>query len=173
MSLSSTTSHPPSATPPAKLAPSDHHEPTEPFGQTGVRQYFGRMLTWVCIAICICSLGMWYRSQSFFDSLTWGSQGQTYAISSAFGRLQLRAETASTRRMGYSGGYLQRRTRDAWEPSIWKSIGIELGHTPIDPRSTRSTWLRIKWYWVAVVFGVLPILRWLFVWRRQAWDDTE
>lgn len=179
MSLAGLSAHHRSTTTPPSSEPTKNASPgqdlPEPFGQTGVRQYMGRMFTWVCITAALCALAMWYRSLAYYDSAEWNAQGQTFAISSAFGRMQLRAESVSDNGnregWGYRGGYF-RRTSDAWQPSIWKTIGIEFGTSTIRRDATSTIWLRAKWYFVAGVFALLPFLRWLLGLRRSR-DDAE
>ena len=165
----------------ALISKVDDEQVDEAFGQTGVRQYFGRMISWLCITISLCAGAMWYRSLSFVDKAEWRGQGQTLVVRSIYGRLHLSAAgypAGGGKGSGwsYSGGYFQRRwVEDRWAPSIWKTVGIQLSRDDdaISRGATSSALIRVKWYLVAIVFGAFPIVRWLLLMRARRREEVE
>ena len=156
-------------------ATSDIHSPVhvdaEPFGQAGVRQYFGRIVTWVCVTGMICAGGMWYRSTFWLDSLEWRGGSEELRISSIGGRLKVTGSTFE-RKVNNNSGWLYRgRTfqmmRDVWQESAYKTIGIEFGREPGNTSAIGGFWLRIKWYLVAGVCAVIPLVQLLLWWKRS------
>ncbi len=147
-----------------------HHD-AEPFGQSGVRQYLGRAVAWICIAGMVCACGMWYRSTQWLDSVEWRGGNEELRISSIAGRLRISGATFENR-MNNNSGWLYRRrpfrmARDAWPDSIYKTIGIEFGSEIVSAGRTGGFWVRIKWYFVAGVFAVVPAIQLLLWWRRS------
>jgi len=140
--------------------PVETHTSADAFGQAGVRQYAGRVLMWVCITASLCSLAMWYRSVTFFDAFSYPYGQQVLEARSVFGRLQFSVDTfagqpeTSNGRWQYRGNYV-RRLGDAWQPSLWKTIGFEFRFAPADASATSGFWIRVKWYFVAAVFGLV------------------
>jgi len=152
-------------------------QPPEPFGQTGVRQYMGKLFTWVCITLALCAMAMWYRSLSFADRADWRGKDQIVSVRSIYGRLQFSASffppgAGQGAGWGYRGGYF-RTVQDRWEPSLWKTVGFEVGTGAYETGATGGMWLRAKWYFIAAVFMILPALRGLLGLRRRLREDIE
>jgi hypothetical protein len=136
----------------------------EAFGQTGVRQFVGPMISWLCVIGMFCAGGMWYRSTFFADSFEWRGGREELQVASIAGRLKVSGATFADRKDNAGAGWMYRGryfkiARDAWEPSAWKTIGIEVGFEPERQGPTGGFWLRAKWYFVAAAFAVYPALR--------------
>ncbi|MBC7784881.1 MAG: hypothetical protein H7144_13670 [Burkholderiales bacterium] len=146
--------------------------PAEPFGQTGVRQYLARVVTWLCIAGFVCACGMWYRSLQFADRLDWREGKSGISIASVAGRIKVATSTyrtdssrSSTNGWDYRGQHFS-NVEDRWKPSIMKTVGIEIGFTPEERRAVSGAWLRVKWYFIVALFAFVPAVQLLIRWRR-------
>lgn len=146
----------------------------EPFGQTGVRQYIGPILHWVCVVCFAVSLTMWYRSSTTGDILELRQRNQIISVLSVDGHLRIHASFFESRRYGASGGWGydsapvgRRRVRDTWNNSILERIGVQLSLSPLSPDAQAGFWLRVKWYFAAAASAVLPLWRCVLRWRRR------
>jgi len=144
------------------------HVPTEPFGQTGVRQYVGSFAALFCAIGMAAALTLWLRSGGVMDTLEFNQETSRTVLQSANGRLVLARvymEQNDAGSWGYSSRQLPRFRGDRWPDSIWKSIGIELRKDYIFGRP--GWWLRVKWPLAAAVLAVVPALHVLGPMRRK------
>jgi len=131
----------------------------EPFGQTGIRQYLGSFLAIASAAMLAISSVMWLRSLTTGDVLDiYTADGRT-RISSSYGRVRI-AAMGATSDAGWNWAYrtqnLVPMTADPWQPSIWKTIGIEFRAG--DAGRGSASWLRVKWSTAAAAFAIWPAL---------------
>jgi hypothetical protein len=132
---------------------------TEPFGQTGVRQYFGTILALACAVGVAVALAMWYRSHRAADVIDIYHEGGRTMISSSYGRLRVArmvANTSADPSWTYSTRPMFVPRRDPWEPSIWKTIGAEFRGQSVDG-PPGGWWFRIKWPLVAGILMAWPL----------------
>jgi hypothetical protein len=149
----------------------DHPEIEEPFGQTGVRQYVGQLLSVFFVFVAIIAALMWYRSTQAFDRFEWRSPTEQIAIDSVMGRLRLEFTTFDERRSGNYTGWTYRQPRprglrDGWEPSLFKLIGIEVRRND-SLANGNGYWIRIKWYLIIVAALLHPLVRVILYFRRR------
>lgn len=139
--------------------------PTEPFGQAGVRQYFGRIVAWLFLTVGLCAAAMSHRSGRFSDELVWTGRGQRLEIVSAQGQLAIvgaarRNATNEGTGWQFGGGY-DRRPRalqEAWRTDFGDAIGLEGMIGPPNPRVDSGFFVRAKWASVAVLFLLWPLV---------------
>jgi hypothetical protein len=138
----------------------------EPFGQTGVRQYLFPLLTCMSLACMILSLGMWVRSHYLVDQLFTERSELTWYVSSIYGRvLIVWGEESPVQAMPQEWTYrqypMQSMITDGWKDSAWKRLGIEARFEPHSAAwgGERTGWIRIRWPFIAAVWGVLPVMR--------------
>lgn len=153
--------------------------PYEPFGQTGVRQYAGRLLAWLCITISLCAAAMAQRSSGFFDELRWSGQGQGIRLVSAGGTASLFG--GATQRRGsdtgwkYGGAYLsqigyfgrQRPWNADWSTDWSRTVGFEVRSLPPMRDFDSGFFVRVKWSTIAALFMVQPVVYVLLRWRSR------
>jgi hypothetical protein len=161
------TDAPPSEVDPAAVEPDE----PEPFGQTGIRQYVGRLATIVCLAIAMVAGFMWYRSTSVFDGFEWRSPNELLRIASVTGRLKIDYTHYEDKRFNNGGWIYQqqpimRTVRDGWKPSLYKTVGIEFRHENEEARSF-GVWLRVKWYFILGAAMLIPVCRWIMIFQRR------
>jgi hypothetical protein len=136
--------------------------PSEAFGQTGIRQYVGSFLALVCAAAMAVSLAMWARSQKTADVLdVYHPYGRTM-ISSTWGRLRI-ASVPGQAEQEWTWYYNSRpyaaRGVDPWQPSIWRTLGIEMRFQQVDGSSgSGAWWIRLRWSTAAVLTGIWPLM---------------
>lgn len=147
-------------------------EGPEPFGQAGVRQYFGKAVAWCCVIVAMLAAAMWYRSTFFLDTFEWHAKDQAIHVRSVASRLIVDFAADGQRISGsqgwsYGGRYL-RDINDAWRGSIWKTVGIEFSARPFDGTATAGFWLRVKWQFIVICMIFVPVARGaVLVWRRR------
>ncbi|MDB5324723.1 MAG: hypothetical protein JWM57_292 [Phycisphaerales bacterium] len=149
--------------------------PYEPFGQTGVRQYMGRMLAWVFVTCSLCAAAMAQRSSGFLDEARWGGQGQMLRVVSANSQLAVFGGTTSAKGhetgWKYGGAYLGQIGRYGrprpWASSLNESLGMEVSLTPPMREMDAGFLLRMKWTSMAALFMVQPLVYVLMRWRRR------
>ena len=151
--------------------------PPEPFGQTGVRQYFGRMVAWACVTVGLCAAAMSHRSLGFADAVEWKGGGQVLQIISGNGQIAV-AAAADPKLTGesgwsYRGSYGGNRwaNRGPWKSAVGQVIGIEGRLSSPTKELAKGFWLRLRWPVVATLFMVQPVVyvaRRLIARRRKA-----
>lgn len=154
--------------------------PAEPFGQTGVRQFVGRILAWLFLTVGLCAAAMAHRSTTFFDRAEWRGRGQMFKIVSGNAQLQLVGGAKQNPIGGdgpgwsYGGGYDNGHwgpNRAAWQTDFGQMIGFEVSWDAPGPQFDSGFRLRFQWLTIAVVFLVWPFLfvvRGLLRWVRGA-----
>ncbi len=136
----------------------------EPFGQHGVRQYLFPALTCSSLVLMILSIGMWIRSHHVVDAFRREHAGIATYVSSIYGRVLIAWGNDSPFRAGEEWTYYKERMpaqiNDRWRPSIYKTLGIEWDRQPLNEEwGNKGGWVRIRWPFVVVVAGVLPLAR--------------
>lgn len=136
--------------------------PPEAFGQTGIRQYLGSVLALLSAAVMAISLAMWARSQSTADVIdVYHPYGRTM-LSSTWGRFRIASIPSQAEQEWtwyYNSRPFTRRGADPWQPSIWKTLGIEGRVQPNDGSPNGGGWwLRVRWSTAAVLTGIWPLL---------------
>lgn len=137
--------------------------PAEPFGQTGVLQYAGRLLAWGFLCVGLCAAAMTHRSLSFGDIYEWNGAGQTIWVVSSKGQLSLM--TASNNRTQADGKWMagsgygrgQRLHSMPWQSSLGETVGVETRNDIPRRDAANGFWLRIKWPTIAVLFLIQPL----------------
>lgn len=158
--------------------------PAEPFGQAGVRKYFGRILLWVFLTIGLSAAALAHRSQSYSDWAKWVGHSQTMRVSSSSGQLsiiampELRGDRPDS---GWSfGGNVGRRglqTYQGWQSDLNELLGFEY-QSPVPGRyGGDGVWLRVKWSTLAVLFLIQPLVYVVRLWftrrRRRAAENAD
>jgi hypothetical protein len=136
----------------------------EAFGQSGVRQHLGRAINWACVTLLLISLAMWARSVTRSDEFAYRSFARAFTVQSVQGRMLISSATYPSRQFGNTGWMYRPRSvsprmRDRWPPSIYKTIGFEMRLSPLNASAASGFWLQVKWYFLAVVFAVVPAVR--------------
>ena len=136
----------------------------EAFGQSGVRQHVGKAISWVCVLLLLISLAMWARSLGYSDEMAYRSFSRALTVQSSQGRLLVSSATYPSRQFG-NNGWMYRtravssRTRDRWEPSVFKTVGLEARLRPLQASAASGAWLQVKWYFLVALFAVVPAIR--------------
>lgn len=158
----------------SREAPREADPRIEPFGQTGVRQYILPFLATASLVLMFLSLGMWYRSHHVVDRISSEQPGSSWLISSIYGRILVCCDRRESRMEELEGNWhydtspMPESVRDAWQPSVYKSIGIEWRGEPLRaPVTARGWWLRVRWPLISVVAAVLPVIRVVYVMRQR------
>ena len=162
----------------AQASSNDPRNPAhEPFGQLGVGQYVIPALATASLVVMILSLAMWYRSHRIVDSFTSEKAGSSWIANSIYGRIFVVCRYRAERYESLDGAWnydtqpMPQNLRDAWAPSVWKSIGIEFRNEVLPPTAASSAaggwWLRVRWPFIAAMSSVLPIVRVLYVIRQR------
>lgn len=146
--------------------PVDVHVPDEPFGQRGVRQYAGRVLTAALLISMVTAGAMWYRSHQVIDSFSYRKGDVQWIVNSIYGRLiVLRVEPVrswTAEGLQYQTSPLSGPMRnDAWTDSLWKRVGVQWGrgHPNYSPEETGGVWwLRLRWPLVMALTAAVPIV---------------
>lgn len=136
--------------------------PPEAFGQTGIRQYLGSFVALASAALMAVSLAMWFRSQGTADVIDiYHPYGRTM-LSSTWGRLRVASIPAQAEQEWtwyYTSRPFTYRGTDPWQPSIWKTLGIEARVQPVDGTvNGGGWWLRVRWSTAAALTGIWPLL---------------
>lgn len=136
----------------------------EPFGQRGVRQYLFPALTCSSLIMMVLSIGMWIRSHHVVDAFRRERSGIATYVSSIYGRILIAWGNDSPFRAGEEWTYYKERMpdqiNDRWQPSIYKTLGIEWRRKPLnDEWGTTGGWVRIRWPLVVAIAGLLPLAR--------------
>ncbi|MGC4030721.1 MAG: hypothetical protein QM754_03080 [Tepidisphaeraceae bacterium] len=147
----------------------------EPFGQTGVLQYAGRLLAWGFLCVGLCAAAMTHRSLSFGDFYDWNGAGKTLRVISSNGQISVMSmpnnrpqASGWSSNSGYGRG--RRINSIPWQSSIGETLGVE-ARSDLPWRDADSGfWLRIKWPTIAVLFLIQPMFYFLtrIVRRRPA-----
>lgn len=154
--------------------------PYEPFGQTGIRQYLGRLMAWFFVTVSLCAAAMAQRSSGFLDEARWGGQGQIVRIMSANSQLAVfggtTAQKVNETGWKYGGAYLGQIGRYGrarpWASALNESLGFEISLKPPLREMDAGFLLRMKWTTMAALFIVQPLVYVLMRWRRrraEAW----
>lgn len=142
----------------------------EPFGQTGVRQYFGSFLAFLFAVGFAVALSMWVRSLSVADIFDVYYESGRSRVASSYGRLvvwQAAGRGDPVTNWSYSTRVLRPMRGDPWEAGFWKSVGIEFG------RESDGWWIRAKWPVVGLLMAVWPTMHVLLQVRRSAKARAE
>ncbi len=149
----------------ASNQPHRYELPPEPFGQRGVRQYFGRASTAICLLVMFIAIGMLARSHFVVDVIAKVQDDRLMEIRSVYGRLLVYSRPF-TRAEGDPRGWLLQsypmpgRIRDPWAPGWQKTLGFEVGRTDLAGQGQPGWWwMRLKWSTVAVLASLLPVSR--------------
>jgi hypothetical protein len=144
---------------------------SEPFGQRGVRQYLFSAVACSSLVTMLLSAAMWIRSYHLEDAFFLERPNASWRVASIYGRILIGWGNGSPEpAAGPEWSYDRRRVPDyiidAWQPSIYKSMGIEWRHRPLNRNwGSRGGWLRIRWPLVVAVAAILPMVR--FIGRRR------
>lgn len=144
--------------------------PSEPFGQTGVRQHLRVLVNSFFITMLIVACLLWYQSHQYYARFEWRGESEQLHITSVYGRIRIDGVRYAQPVHTDSGWSFRtgriRQAQDGWKDSVWKRIGIEFSLTP-DVRAREGFWVRIKWSFVIILCGVILSIRLLFQWWRQ------
>jgi hypothetical protein len=123
---------------------------------------------------------MWYRSYVLVDRFG-RSEGTTeWVIQSSYGRILIgRVDHSTAINVSKSNNWSFRTERmrsvrfDPWEPSIWKSIGVEYRGEPLNAfGAVGGWWLRVRWPTLVVASGIIPLWR-VVVARRKRREAVQ
>jgi hypothetical protein len=159
--------------------PAQPRAESEPFGQTGVFQFVWPAIASASLLLMGFSLYMWYRSHQTIDLFTSEKPNSSWYVSSIYGRILVTAELRGEPMEELDGNWIyssrpfnRTGTRDGWQDSLWKRIGIEWRRQPLPIRGfsssgTRGFWLRVRWPFIAALSAILPVVRVVHVWRKR------
>lgn len=145
----------------------------EPFGQRGVRGLARPAFVTLCaIGVAIC-MAMLVRSQSYYDVLWKSENNKRVDVASAIGRLMVTTRTSY--RNPQSGVWTYESVEianmdDGWQPSIWKTIGLDWGteqFTSFSGRQITQWRLRLKWRTLLILYLTPVLIDALIKWRSR------
>lgn len=144
------------------------------FGQAGVREHLGVVVNALCIVGMLIASIMWYRSLDRADLLNYRGGNRELGVISAMGRMKVSSVIYDQPANNNAGWiYRTRPTRslaDGWTSSIYKTIGIEFSNRP--ENGGAGFWLRINWYLIVIVCGIVPVISLLMRWRRTRIESS-
>jgi hypothetical protein len=153
------------------------HVLTEAYGQAGVRQHLGAVVSWVSLILMFVAIGMLARSHFVVDR-AFKTQGVNQTVlQSAIGQILLArieldpyapAALVADGRWNVGSFPIQGRIPDRWPDGWAKTLGVEFSHEPLRFRNAvGGSWLRVKWSTLAFACAVIPVTR--IVVQRLRW----
>ena len=147
------------------VAASHTEIPAEPFGQTGIRQYAGRIMAWLFLTVGLCAAAMNHRSSRFYDDMAWSGRGQKLEIRSSGGQLAVigsgrQGATGEGNGWTFGGGY-DRSNRDPqsrWRTEVGRLIGVEAFVGPPRQNDDSGFYFRASWNSIAALFLIWPLV---------------
>ncbi|MDW8261009.1 MAG: hypothetical protein RMJ35_00640 [Phycisphaerales bacterium] len=144
--------------------------PQEAFGQTGIREYLGTASVVMCAAGVALCLSMWVRSYFTIDMIELFHEDSRTLLHSLNGRFVIaRASSGgspSALWLYNSRPFYRSSFRDSWQPSIWKTIGIEASRPPSNRQGVYWV-LRVRWPTAGAILLIWPMVHVLRQFRNR------